>query len=55
MSVTLRFFHGFMEKVYQWLKDSGEFLKNLIIRIRRTTEMVIKGLRSTENSYCREP
>ena len=44
-----------MEKVCQWFKDSGEFLKNLIIRIQRTSEMVIEGLRSTENSYCREP
>ena len=49
------FFHGFMKKVCQWFKDSGEILKNLIIRMRRTTEMVIEGLRRTENSYYREP
>ena len=54
MSVTFRFFHGIMEKVCQWFKGRGEILKNLIIRMRRTTEMVIEGLRSTENSYCRE-
>ena len=55
MSVTFRFFHGFMEKVCHWFKDSGEILKNLIIKMRRTTEMVIERLRSTENSYYREP
>ena len=46
MSVTLIFFHGFTGKVCQWFKGSGEILKDLIIRMRRITEMVIEELRS---------
>ena len=46
MSVTVIFFHGFMGKVCQWFKDSGEILKDLTIRMRRISEMVIEELRS---------
>ena len=46
MSVTVIFFHGFTGQVCQWFKGSGEILKDLIIRMRRITEMVIEELRS---------
>ena len=38
-----------MGKVCQWFKETGEILKDLIIRMRRITEMLIEELRSIEN------
>ena len=50
LSVTLSYFSVvFREKVCLRFRDSGAILEELLIRMRRITEMVTEGLRSIQN------